>query len=211
MKNFGFHNLWIVASHPPVWNEIVSAPNAEDVLTQAKVVATLAEAIADCTLVAGTTDPTRVEQKHTVYTPMDLAGELCERDERLALVFGSEKHGLTNDDLSRCHRVMSIPTLPDCPSMNLGQAVAVCCYELMREPAQQALVPRESERATTGATEAALDLSLGVLRQVDFVLPGNEPDLTRRIRGAFLRFNLTRYDVEMLCGILSRIKRGLEK
>jgi tRNA/rRNA methyltransferase len=211
MKNFGFRDLWVVAPHPPVWNEIVSAPNAEDVLRGARVVPSLAEALADRTLVAGTADPTRVEAKQTVYTPMDLAGETRARDERLALVFGSEKHGLTNEDLSHCHRLLSIPTRADCPSMNLGQAVAVCCYELTREAAQAAIAPREPERATAGATEAALDLSLEVLRQIDFVLPGNEPDLTRRIRHAFARFNLTRHDVEMLCGILNRIKRGLEK
>jgi TrmH family RNA methyltransferase len=211
MKNFGFHDLWIVAPHPPVWSEIVSAPNAEDVLTNARVAPTLAEAIGDCTLVAGTADPTRVEAKQTIYTPMDLAGEAHARDERLALVFGSEKHGLTNEDLSHCHRVMSIPTQTACPSMNLGQAVAVCCYELTHEAAQAAITPLEPERATAGATEAAVQLALDVLRQIDFILPGNEPDLTRRVRGALMRLNLTRYDVEMLCGILSRIRRGLRQ
>ncbi|HMB26770.1 MAG TPA: RNA methyltransferase, partial [Blastocatellia bacterium] len=171
----------------------------------------LDEAIADCNLVVGTTDRTRVEEKQTLYTPFDLSRELAVADYDLALVFGSEKHGLTNEDLSRCHRVMSIPTEPDCPSMNLGQAVAVCCYELTRDGAQAAIVPRPAEVATAGATEAAMQLSLEVLKLIDFVLPGNEPDLTRRLRGSLLRLNPTRYDIEMLCGVLSRIKRGLTK
>ncbi|MGH9847152.1 MAG: RNA methyltransferase [Blastocatellia bacterium] len=210
MKNFGFHDLWVVAPHPPVWNEITSAPNAEDVLTNARVVATLAEAIADRTLVAGTTDPTRAESKQTLYTPMDLAGELRERDERLALVFGSEKHGLTNEDLSRCHRVMSIPTEANCPSMNLGQAVAVCCYELTCEAARQAIAPLEPERATAGAMEAALQLSLETFGLIDFILPGNEPELSRRLRGTLMRLNLSARDVDLLCGVLSRIRRALK-
>ncbi|MGE0128095.1 MAG: RNA methyltransferase [Blastocatellales bacterium] len=210
MKNFGFSDLAIVTPHPPVWSEVVSAINAADILTIARVCGALDEAIAGCNLVVGTTDRTRVEEKQTVYTPFDLSRELSAADYKLALVFGSEKHGLTNEDLSRCHRVMSIPTEHDCPSMNLGQAVAICCYELIRAGAQAAIVPRPAETASAGATEAALQLSLEVLRLIDFVLPGNEPDLTRRVRRGLLRFNMTRQDVEWLCGILSRIKRGLK-
>ena len=211
IKNFGFSDLWVVTPHPPVWHEIVSAVNAEDVLAGARVVNTLDEAINDCNLVVGTTDRTRVEAKQTVYTPLDLSHALSKADYQFALVFGSEKHGLTNEDLSHCHRVMSIPTQPNCPSMNLGQAVAVCCYELIRAAAQVSIAPRPAETATAGATEAALQLSLEVLRLIDFVLPGNEPGLKRRLRSSLIRFELTKYDVEMLCGILSRIKRGLEK
>ncbi len=211
MKNFGFTDLAVVTPYPPVWDEVVSAINAEDVLANARVCDSLDEAIANCNLVVGTTDRTRIEEKQTIYTPIDLSSDLSAADYNLALVFGSEKHGLTKEDLSRCHRVMSIPTEPDCPSMNLGQAVAVCCYELVRNRAQAAIVPRPAETATAGATDAALQLSLEVLRRIDFVLPGNESDLTRRLRGNLLRLNPTRYDIEMLCGILSRIKRALSE
>src|SRR5215813_7029710 len=210
MKNFGFTDLAVITPHPPVWTEVVSAVNATDVLTDARICGALDEAIADCNLVVGTTDRTRVEEKQSLYTPFDLSRELVGADYKLALVFGSEKHGLTNEDLSHCHRVMSIPTEPNCPSMNLGQAVAVCCYELTRDRAQHDIVPRPAEIATAGATEAALRLLLDVLRQIDFVLPGNEPDLTRRLRASLLRLKPTKYDIEMLCGILSRIKRGLD-
>ncbi len=211
MKNFGFSDLAVVGIHPPNWDEVTSAPNATDLLADARLFSTLNQAIADCNLVIGTTDRTRVETRQNIFTPIDLNRELNATDYKLALVFGSEKHGLTNDDFSHCHRVMSIPTQPNCPSMNLGQAVAVCCYELVRNQAQTEFVPRPAEMATAGATEAALQLLLDVLHQIDFVLPGNKPDLKRRIRSSFFRFNLTRYDVEMLCGILGRIKRGLDR
>jgi TrmH family RNA methyltransferase len=209
MKNFGFLDLVVVAPHPPVWDEAVSAVNAQDVLASARVVGTLIEAIADCTLVIGTADRTRVEQKQKIYTPADLSLELRGADHKLALVFGQEKHGLTNDDLSHCHRVMSIPTQADCPSMNLGQAVAVCCYELMREEANLSGTSQTVDRASVGTVETALRLSLDVLQQIDFILPGNEEVLTRRLRSSFLRYNLSEYDLGMLCGILSKIKSGL--
>jgi tRNA/rRNA methyltransferase len=211
MKNFGFSDLWIVTPHPPSWTEVVSAVNAMDVLTEARPVRSLGAAIADCNLVVGTADRTRVEEKQTFFTPLDLNDKLRGASYKLALVFGSEKHGLTNEELSHCHHVMSIPTQPGCPSMNLGQAVAVCCYELVRERAQSVVEPQPAETATAGATEAALNHLLETMRLIDFILPGNEPGLTRRLRSGLMRFNLTKYDVEMLCGVLSRINRGLEK
>lgn len=211
MKNFGFSNLAVVGVHPPNWDEVTSAPNATDLLANARLFSSLNQAIADCNLVIGTTDRTRVETKQTIFTPFDLSQTLAERDYKLALVFGSEKHGLTNEDFSHCHRVMSIPTQPGCPSMNLGQAVAVCCYELVRNQAQTEILPRPAETATARATEEMLQLALEVLRQIDFVLPGNETNLTQRIRGSLLRLQPTKYDIEMLCGILSRIKRDLRQ
>ncbi len=209
MKNFGFADLAVVGVHPPNWDEVTSAPHATDLLANARVFATLNEAVADCDLVIGTTDRTRVEQKQTVYTPFDLSRDLAETSYKLALVFGSEKHGLTNEDFSHCHRVMSIPSQPNCPSMNLGQAVAVCCYELIRDQAQAEILPRPAVTATARASEEMVQLSLDVLRQLDFVLPGNESNLTQRIRGSLLRLHPTKYDIEMLCGILSRIRRRL--
>lgn len=209
MKNFGFHELVVVAPYQPVWDEAVSAVNAQDVLSRARVVGTLIEAIADCTLVIGTADRLRVEQKQNIYAPADLSREIRDAGHRLAMVFGQEKHGLTNDDLSHCHRVMSIPTQAGCPSMNLAQAVAVCCYELIREEAN--CTSQAVDRASAGTAEITLRLSLDVLQRIDFILPGNEETLTRRLRSSLLRYNLSEYDMEMLCGILTKIRTGLNK
>lgn len=209
MKNFGFDDLWIVSPFPPTWEEVTSAPNAEDLLHSAKIVDSLEDAIRDCDLIIGTIDRTRIESKQQLYTPVELVKELTSTRYKPALIFGSEKHGMTNDDLSRCNRIMSIPTQHECPSMNLGQAVAVCCYELIRELPVVSPDQNESELATAGAMEAATQLVIDVMRQIDFILPGNEPDLSRRVRGTLSRLNTNKYDIEMLCGILSRIKRGL--
>lgn len=209
MKNFGFLDLTVVSPHPPIWQEAVSAVNAQDVLAKARVAGTLAEAVADCTLVVGTADRTRVEPKRSIYTPSDLTRELHEVDHRLALVFGQEKHGLTNDDLSHCHRLMSIPTQSDCPSMNLGQAVAVCCYELQREEPQQSLTRLAVETASLGTVEMTLRLSLDVLRRIDFIIPGNDEHLTRRLRNSFLHYQVSEDDLGIICNILRRIRAEL--
>jgi TrmH family RNA methyltransferase len=210
MKNFGLTNLTVVSPYSPVWDEVVSAVNAEDVIANARVVTTLAEAVADATLVVGTADPSRVALKHRVYTPAELRADVTGTDHRLALVFGPEKHGLTNEDLNHCHRVLSIPTRPGCPSMNLGQAVAVCCYELMRDAAPGEEVKTALQTATAGEIEMSLKLALEVLRLADFILPGNESALAQKLRRSLLRLNLSRREVKTLCGALRQIKDKLE-
>lgn len=210
MKNFGFRDLAIVSPHPPVLEEVVSAVNAMDLVRSARVFDSLAEAVADRTLVIGTTDPTRLESSHSYLTPRDLSGQLAQSSQLTAIVFGPEKHGLTNDDLSYCHRIMTIPTMPDCPSMNLGQAVAVCCYELAisdREPAQ-GTAPVNS--ANSGIVEKALDLALDLLRRSDYIIPGAEPHLAIQLRRSLLRFSMTENEVNRLIGALRKIGSALE-
>lgn len=208
MKNFGLTELAIVMPFAPTWNEAVSAVNAEDVLTKARVFASLAEAVADCTLVIGTADRTRIAGKHQIYTPRDLVAELTGTEQRLALVFGSEKHGLTNDDLAHCHRTMSIPTAPDCPSMNLGQAVAICCYELTSEQPTTAVIPNEF--AAAGEIEAGLQLLLDVLREAEFLSSGNESSMTNKLRQRLLNCHLSSKDVALLRGALRQIQWRFE-
>ncbi|MBK9315001.1 MAG: TrmJ/YjtD family RNA methyltransferase [Acidobacteria bacterium] len=210
MKNFGFRDLAIVSPHPPVWEEVVSAINAMDLVRSARVFDSLAEAVADRTLVIGTTDPRRLESSHSYLTPRDLSRQLAQSSQPTAIVFGPEKHGLTNDDLSYCHRIMTIPTLPDCPSMNLGQAVAVCCYELAisdREP-EQGAAPVDS--ANSGNVEKALDLALDLLRRSDYIIPDAEPHLAIQLRTSLLRFSMTENEVNRLIGALRKIGSALE-
>lgn len=210
MKNFGFRDLAIVSPHPPVWEEVVSAINAMDLVRSARVFDSLAEAVADRTLVIGTTDPTRLESSHSYLTPRDLSGQLAQSSQPTAIVFGPEKHGLTNDDISYCHRIMTIPTLPDCPSMNLGQAVAICCYELVAQNPE----PRESvpliDSASAGHVETALELALDLLRRSEYIIPGTEPGLKLKLRRSLLKFSMTENEVNRLIGALRKIGSALE-
>jgi len=133
MANFGFSRLAVVAPYAPHWREARSAVGAPELLQNAKEPATLAEAVAECTLVLGTGTLTYRKPEQPVVSLPDLApmvGRELASGGRVAVVFGPEKHGLTREDLSYCHLLVEVPTDPRQPSMNLGQAVAVCLYEL---------------------------------------------------------------------------------
>ncbi len=133
MANFGFTRLAVVAPYEPHWREAKSAVGASDLLQNAKKTASLVEAVADCTLVVGTGSLEHRKPEQPVIPLPELApliqNELA-RNGRIALVFGSEKRGLTREDLAHCHVLTVIPTDSSQPSMNLGQAVAVCLYEI---------------------------------------------------------------------------------
>jgi TrmH family RNA methyltransferase len=204
MKNFGFSDLWVVSPLASTWGEVKAAVNATDVLANARIVETLAEAVADCNLVVGTGDRTRTGATEPLYTPVELTRSLQQASYELALVFGNEKHGMTNEELSHCHRLMTIPTQPNCPSMNLGQSVAVCLYEFVREQTEPA--PPAAEQPNAGETEALVRHAMEVLEFSDFVLPGNLPHLQQRVRAGLMKYELTKYDTIMLCGILRKIK-----
>src|SRR5271168_2492638 len=173
MSNFGCTHLRLVNPYDPAYREARSAVGAAPVLASAEQFSTVAEAVADCTLVVGTTAAGRRELHHQLCTleagariilqrlalrqpahkqpagvklarkelaqkkiarkPAGQAGENLTTN-HVALLFGSEKTGLSNEDLSHCHWLLRIPTRLEHRSMNLGQAVAVCLYELARNP-----------------------------------------------------------------------------
>src|SRR6267142_2844304 len=136
MSNFGFFHLRVVNPYELAFREARSAVGASPLLARAEELKTVSEAIADCTLIVGTTSVGRREPQHLVKRLEQAAPLIRKRlsGSRVALLFGSEKRGLSNEDLSHCHWLLRIPTREDHRSMNLGQAVAVCLYELARDP-----------------------------------------------------------------------------
>ncbi len=154
MANFGFPSLTVVAPYEPHWREAQSAVGAEALLLSARVRATLAEAVADCTLVFGTGTLTHRKPEQPVVT-LPLLTPFVQGKEKIALVFGPEKHGLTREDLSLCHYLLEIPTHPHQPSMNLGQAVAVCLYELSSRLAPNVENSSASAPSHSGIMESA--------------------------------------------------------
>jgi tRNA/rRNA methyltransferase len=158
MANFGLSRLSVVAPYAPHWREAKSAIGAPGILKSASVCDTLAEAVHNCTLVAGTGTLTYRKPEQRVVQLQDLPAlvrEELDRDGNIALVFGPEKHGLTRDDLSYCHVLVEIPTDPRQPSMNLGQAVAVCLYELVAHI--QPAAHKSDEKKRSGARANAID------------------------------------------------------
>ena len=140
MANFGFRRLSIVAPFAVNWMEAKSAVGAPDLLREAVVFETLREAVRECTLVLGTGSLDRRKPEQAILGLPEAAAQVREvvtaaGRGRVGLVFGSEKHGLTSDDLSWCHALVVIETCEAQPSMNLGQAVAVCLYEVSRTAA----------------------------------------------------------------------------
>lgn len=159
MANFGFAHLAVAAPYAPHWREAKSAVGAPELLATAREAATLGEAISGCTFVAGTGTLTHRKPEQPVVSLPALGAVLArelERGGRCALVFGGEKHGLTRDDLAFCHVLVEIPTDPAQPSMNLGQAVAVCLYELSRQASGAPAADRRAG-AVPAATSAQLD------------------------------------------------------
>jgi TrmH family RNA methyltransferase len=134
MSNFGFLRLRVVNPYDAGFREARSAVGASAVLADAQEFATVAEAVADCTLVVGTTAVGERELHHRVR-PLAASAKLMRkrmRGSNVALLFGSERVGLSNEELSHCHWLLRIPTRVEHRSMNLGQAVAICMYELGR-------------------------------------------------------------------------------
>src|SRR5262249_49414193 len=134
ISNFGFRKLRLVNPYEVAFREARSAVHAQEILESAEEFHTLPEAIAGCTLVVGTTSLGHRELQHPLRT-LEYGGRLLRKhlsSGPAALLFGSEKFGLSNDDLSYCNWLMRIDTRG---SMNLGQAVAVCLYELSRKTA----------------------------------------------------------------------------
>ncbi|MGC2638598.1 MAG: TrmH family RNA methyltransferase [Acidobacteriaceae bacterium] len=159
MANFGFGQLRLVHPYEPSFREARSAVGAAPVLAAATEFATVAEAVADCMLVVGTT----AGEQRTPADPLERLKPVGERMRtcarvggRLAILFGSEKVGLSNEDLTHCQALVRIPTEPDQPSMNLGQAVAVTLYELIRMGSDAAGDPVAGSPAATAADRERL-------------------------------------------------------
>src|SRR6201987_196857 len=146
MSNFGFRRLRVVRPYEPAFREARSAVGASALLAKAGKFKPVAGAVAVCPLVVDTTAVGKRTLQHTLRRLEDGARLIRKRlkSNRVALLFGSEKTGLSNEDLSHCHWLIRIPTREQNISMNLGQAVAVCLYELIRD-AQLTRLPEKRE------------------------------------------------------------------
>jgi tRNA/rRNA methyltransferase len=203
MANFGFTDLRLVNPWEPSFREAVSAVGGACVLHNARVFPSVGEAIADCSLVVGTTAGTRRIAQQP-FERVDAAAQVIHAHSgRAALLFGSEKFGLSNDDLSYCHLLARIPTLPETPSMNLGQAVAVCLYELVRQPA--AARRFRFDPVGSAATEQITAMLLDVLNESGYTNRITATSTTRKIRRWMRRTRLSQRDAPLLLGILRQI------
>lgn len=206
MSNFGFLRLRVVNPYQVAFREARSATDAAPLLAHAEEYQSVAEAVADCTLVAGTTAG-RSRELHHPLRRLEEGARLIRRrlrSGRVALLFGSEKRGLSNQDLSHCHWLLRIPTREEHASMNLGQAVAVCLYELARETRS----PRGSEKvkaAAAGEVERLTGLLLESLAASGYLKPRSGAATREKVRRLVRRLQLPASEAEVWLGMLRQI------
>jgi tRNA/rRNA methyltransferase len=217
MANFGFARLAVVASYEAHWREARSAVGAPELLQRANESATLAEAVAACTLVVGTGTLTHRKAEQSVVPLPELAPLICaeiEHNGHVAIIFGSEKRGLTREDLSRCHLLVEIPTDERQPSMNLGQAVAVCLYELARGIGRTERAANWTKNEHRAVTSGELDRLAEVVEQTmtavryspQIMEAANRHDLRLLLR----RLSWTEGDAKRALGLFRHILRQIE-
>jgi TrmH family RNA methyltransferase len=212
MSNFGFSRLRVVNPYEKAFRTARSAVGASELLASAKEYTSVADAVADCTLVVGTT-AVRHRELHHPLRRLEYGGRLIRKDMSsgsVALLFGSERYGLSKLDLSYCHWLIRIPTLEQNISMNLGQAVAVCLYELIRDGKA---VGRSEKRtlATGGEIERITALLADVLSTSSYMLPQRAAETEQRIRRMLRRIKLSAQDVEAWLGILRHVQWQLRQ
>jgi tRNA/rRNA methyltransferase len=206
MSNFGFQSLHLVNPYGPSFREARSAVGASEILANAQTFKTVPEAVQDCTLVVGTTAVRNRDLQHTLRRPEYGARLIRRRLEasNVAFLFGSEKFGLSNDALSHCHWLIRIPTCDANISMNLGQAVAVCLYELIRD-SKHVRAGEKLKLATAEELERFTTLLLEALQTSEFLDRRRVSDADERIRRLVRRLRLPERDAVIWLGMLRQM------
>ena len=212
MSNFGFLRLRVVIPYEVASAEAKSAVNAASVLETSEQFATVAEAIADCTLVVGTTAVGHRQLQHSLRRLEYGAGLIRQELDtgRVALLFGTEKFGLSNEDMARCHWLMRIPTRSEHESMNLGQAVAVCLYELVRSTQAETHAPKAQRSAVAGNIDRISDLLVQSLQRSGYIKDLTSESGEQKTRRMVRRLQLTESDSLAMLGMLRQILWKLE-
>jgi TrmH family RNA methyltransferase len=227
MSNFGFLHLRVVNPYEVAFRQARSAVGAESLLLDAIDYPGVAEAVADCSLVVGTTAVGGRQLQQPLQTLDDAAAHIRNHirnqtpatppAERVALLFGSEKSGLPRETLSYCHQLLRIPTRSEHRSMNLGQAVAVTLYAIARidvDPAQigaqAAGLRRPTAVSTIAASAGEIERLHGVLMEAltasGYVHPNTQPAVEEKVRSLLLRLQTSSSDAELLLGMVRQIQ-----
>jgi tRNA/rRNA methyltransferase len=209
MKNMGISDLAIAAPKGS-WNldeARMMALHAADVFENRKEYPTLAEAVADCGLVAGTTARQGLYRGHAL-TPRDWAPRLIEaaKTSRVALVFGRETDGLTNEELAVCTQIIRIPSSSDYSSLNLAQAVLICCYEIFLASGAVELPVELSPEASSAMREKMFEMWRDALLGIGFMKGDKADHMMMGLRRIFSRGKLTEKDIRILVGIARQIR-----
>src|SRR3984957_18897304 len=210
MSNFGPLRLRVVNPYEVAFRDARSAVGASELLTKAELYDDIAPAVADCQLVVGTTAIGERDLQHRSYT-LEVGARTIKKQlqtGRVALLFGSERYGLSNQELSHCHWVMRIPTREEHGSMNLGQAAAVCLYELARGRkatlGKNTAAQKNKAAATSAEMERMTQVFLEVLHESGYIKP-RAVAADEKLRRLVWRLKLNSNDAEVLLGMFRQI------
>ena len=212
MKNMGFSELALVQpNHFPSHECTVRAAGADEILQQVSLHDTLAEAIADCELVFGTSARHRKLAIENL-NPRELSDKIIGSPLKVAIVFGRERSGLTNEELALCHYHIHIPTVENFSSLNLSQAVQVICYELrMSALLATNSLPQDKQVFHDLASQDEMEFFYAhlesTMREVGFLKLDHPKKMLQRLRRLFNRVQLEKVEVNILRGFLTRINR----
>ncbi|MFQ5903290.1 MAG: RNA methyltransferase [Candidatus Binatia bacterium] len=206
MKNMGLKDLAIVGGGrtKSFWARAM-AVHAEEILKGARRFSTLREAVAECGLVVGTTCRAGLYRSHS-RSLREVAPKIVSaaRSGKVALVFGPEDHGLSNRDLKNCQWLITIPSHPDYPSLNVAQAVMVCLYEIFLAALKKP--PREMiSRAPAESVELLFDRMRRSLLKIGFLDSQNPEHILLALRRILGRAGLEEKDVRILTGLFRQI------
>ena len=213
IKVMGFSDLVLVA---PRFADVLQQPEAHalasgatDVLQRARIVPTLADALDGITFACATAMTPRDFGPPT-RAPRELFGELAAGPHRIALVFGSERFGMSNDDVYRCHACLSIPTLPEYGSLNLAQAVQLLAYDWRQALGGFPVQPRTGDPALADAVavQGALDHWQRTLAAIEFLDPAVPRKLMPRLQQLLNRAQLTLDEIHILRGIARAVDKA---
>jgi len=206
IANFGFRNLVVVNPYKVAWRETRTAVNAGEVVEKAKKFSTLKQAVRSCNVVIGSSAGSRraaVTRWIGLEELRTLVHESAAAKKSIAMVFGSERSGLSNDDLDFCHYVLKIPTSTDCPSMNLAQAVAVTACAMRFDKIYPTNIVETPTTVSVEHTERLVVRALSAFTNAGLLKGWDAKRSESRIRKAFYRWQLTEVDIAMLHGLFA--------
>jgi tRNA/rRNA methyltransferase len=208
MSNFGAFHLRVVTPYEKAFREAVSAVGAAPLLAKAEELDSVAEATRDCSLVVGTTAIGHRELQHELYSLEEAAKEIRRAlaSGRVAILFGSEKTGLSNHDLSHSHFLLRIPTREEHRSMNLAHAVAIVVYEISRGAVTtQAKNKLPSAAADMDSANRIANALLEALQISGYIHRRSAATAEEKLRRMLRRFELSSADAEVFLGMLRKI------
>ena len=212
MKTMGIHDLVLVDPvEPPDGRTTAMAAGAVDVLANLRVVDTLAEAVADCGLVIGSSARSRTLDWPMLDPRQAGAKSIAEAPQhKVALVFGRERTGLTNDELQQCHYHVCIPANPEYSSLNLAMAVQTICYEVrMHSLADKPQAsPDEVYPQQQDLDRFYVHLEQ-ILLQVNFLRADHPGNVMSKLRRLFNRVRPDNQELNILRGILTAVQKHL--